>query len=108
MEQITSTYDSNEDAWVSSVITIDLDIFLKIVLKEKGKVLIRQIDENIDVAPRVPIERHKDCDTFEFRVSVSTDIAKIQIFTSVEPKYISYANISQRHLLGHQSATNED
>lgn len=108
MEKINATYDSEEQAWVTPVITIDRDIFLKIDLKEKGKVVMRQIDESAGVAPRVPIDKHKDHDTFEFRVSVSTEIINIQIFTSVEPKEISYANISQRHLLGYQGTSNED
>lgn len=92
MENITATYDANELAWVSPKLTLHRDIFLKIVLKEKGKVVIRQSDDKGNF-PRVPIKRHKDTDTFEFRLSVIPDTVQIQIFTSTEPKEIKYVYV---------------
>lgn len=92
MEYISTNYDEEELAWVSPKMTLNQDIFLKITLKEKGKVLIRQFGNN-DEQPRIPIKAHKDLDSFEFRISVSHDSSTIQIFTSTEPKEIKYAYI---------------
>lgn len=92
MENVSATYDANELAWVTPILTLQRDIFLKIDLKEKGKVVIRQSDAKGNF-PRIPIERHKDTQSFEFRLSVIPDSVKIQIFTSVEPKEIKYAYV---------------
>lgn len=92
MDSITSTYDANELAWVTPILTLQRDIFLRIDLKEKGKVVIRQSDGKGNF-PRIPIERHKDTQSFEFRISVIPDTVQIQIFTSTEPKSIRYAYI---------------
>lgn len=92
MENIQATYDANELAWVTPILTLHRDIFLKIDLKEKGKVVIRQSDDKGNF-PRIPIRRHKDTQSFEFRISVIPDTVKIQIFTSTEPKEIKYAYI---------------
>lgn len=92
MENIQATYDANELAWVTPILTLHRDIFLKIDLKEKGKVVIRQSDDKGNF-PRIPIRRHKDTQSFEFRISVITDTVQIQIFTSTEPKEIKYAYI---------------
>ena len=92
MEYISTNYDEEELAWVSPKMTLHQDIFLKITLKEKGKVLIRQFGNN-DEQPRIPIKAHKDIDSFEFRISVNSDSSIIQIFTSTEPKEIKYAYI---------------
>lgn len=92
MENIQATYDANELAWVTPILTLHRDIFLKIDLKEKGKVVIRQSDDKGNF-PRIPIRRHKDAQSFEFRISVIPDTVQIQIFTSTEPKEIKYAYI---------------
>lgn len=92
MENIQATYDANELAWVTPILTLHRDIFLKIDLKEKGKVVIRQSDDKGNF-PRIPIRRHKDTLSFEFRISVIPDTVQIQIFTSTEPKEIKYAYI---------------
>jgi len=92
MNTVTATYDANELAWVTPILTLQRDILLKINLKEKGKVVIRQSDDKGNF-PRVPIKRHKDTQSFEFRMSVIPDIVQIQIFTSTEPKEIKYAYI---------------
>lgn len=54
MENVTATYDANELAWVTPILTLRRDIFLRITLKEKGKVVIRQSDDKGNF-PRVPI-----------------------------------------------------
>ena len=92
MEYISTNYDAEELAWVSPKLTLHQDIFLKITLEEKGKVLIRQFGNN-DEQPRIPIKAHKDIDSFEFRISVNPDSSIIQIFASTEPKEIKYAYI---------------
>ena len=92
MENVQATYDANELAWVTPILTLHRDIFLKIDLKEKGKVIIRQSDDKGNF-PRIPIHRHKDTQSFEFRISVIPDTVQIQIFTSTEPKEIKYAYI---------------
>lgn len=45
MENVTATYDANELAWVTPILTLRRDIFLRITLREKGKVVIRQSDD---------------------------------------------------------------
>lgn len=92
MENVTATYDANELAWVTPILTLHRDIFLRITLRKKGKVVIRQSDDKGNF-PRVPIRRHKDTKSFEFRISVIPDTVQIQIFTSTEPKEIKYAYI---------------
>lgn len=92
MENFAVTYDPNELAWVTPILTLTRGIFLKIDLKEKGKVVIRQSDSK-GVFLRVPIRRHKDTLSFEFRISVIPKSVRIQIFTSTEPKEIKYAYI---------------
>lgn len=92
MENVTATYDANELAWVTPILTLHRDIFLRITLRKKGKVVIRQSDDKGNF-PRVPIRRHKDTQSFEFRISVIPDTVQIQIFTSTEPKEIKYAYI---------------
>ena len=92
MENITATYDANELAWVTTILTLRRDILLRITLREKGKVVISQLDDKGNF-PRVPIRRHKDTKSFEFRISVLPDTVQIQIFTSTETKEIKYAYI---------------
>ena len=92
MEYVSTNYNEEELAWVTPILTLRRDIFLKITLREKGKVVIRQSDDKGNF-PRVPIRRHKDTQSFEFRISVIPDTVQIQIFTSTEPKEIKYAYI---------------
>lgn len=92
MENVTATYDANELAWVTPILTLRRDIFLKITLRKKGKVVIRQSDDKGNF-PRIPIRRHKDTQSFESRISIIPDNVQIQIFTSTEPKEIKYAYI---------------
>lgn len=92
METVTSTYDTDEQAWITPIITLSRDIYLRIELKSAGKVIIRQSDGKGNF-PRMPIKRHKDTTSFEFRISVIPSEAQIQIFISTEPKEIRYAYI---------------
>lgn len=92
MENVTASYDANELAWVTPILTLRRDIFLSITLRKKGKVVIRQSDDKGNFH-RIPIRRHKDTQFFEFRISVIPDTVQIQIFTSSEPKEIKYAYI---------------
>lgn len=92
MENVTATYDANELAWVTPILNLRRDIFLRITLREKGKVVIRQSDDKGNF-PRIPIRLHKDTQFFEFRISIIPDTVQIQIFTSTEPKEIKYAYI---------------
>jgi hypothetical protein len=92
MEYIETTYEEDELAWVSPVITIHRDIYLMVTLKKKGKLVIRQ-DAGDGEMVRVPIKQHKDTVQFFLRMQVNPDTVKLQIFTSTEPKEIKYAYI---------------
>lgn len=92
MEYVSTNYNEEERAWVSSEITLHRDIYLMITLKRPGKLVIRQ-DKGDGKKPRVPIRAHKNMDKFHIRLRVIPETAKIQIFTSSEPKEIKYAYI---------------
>lgn len=92
MEYVSTNYNEEELAWVSPEITLHRDIHLMITLKRPGKLVIRQ-DKGDGKKPRVPIRAHKNMDKFHIRLRVIPETAKIQIFTSSEPKEIKYAYI---------------
>ena len=92
MEYVSTNYNEEELAWVSPEITTHRDIYLMITLKRPGKLVIRQ-DKGDGKKPRVPIRAHKNMDKFHIRLMVIPETAKIQIFTSSEPKEIKYAYI---------------
>ena len=92
MEYVSTNYSEEELAWVSPEITLHRDIYLMITLKRPGKLVIRQ-DNGDGKKPRVPIRAHKNMDKFHIRLRVIPETAKIQIFTSSEPKEIKYAYI---------------
>ena len=92
MEYVSTNYNDEELAWVSPEITLHCDIYLMITLKRPGKLVIRQ-DKGDGKKPRVPIRAHKNMDKFHIRLRVIPETAKIQIFTSSEPKEIKYAYI---------------
>lgn len=92
MEKITATYNKDEGAWVTPIITIQRNIYLMVSLKQRGKLIIRQ-DSGDGAMPRVPISQHKSSLEFNLRMRVIPDTVKIQIFTSTEPKEIKYAYI---------------
>lgn len=92
MEYVSTNYNEEERAWVSPEITLHRDIYLMITLKRPGKLVIRQ-DKGDGKKPRVPIRVHKKMDKFHIRLRVIPETAKIQIFTSSEPKEIKYAYI---------------
>lgn len=92
MEYVSTNYNEEELAWVSPEMTLHRDIYLMITLKRPGKLVIRQ-DKGDGKNPRVPIRAHKNMDKFHIRLRVIPETAKIQIFTSSEPKEIKYAYI---------------
>ena len=92
MEYVSTNYNEEERAWVSPEITLHRDIYLMITLKRPGKLVIRQ-DKGDGKKHRVPIRAHKNMDKFHIRLRVIPETAKIQIFTSSEPKEIKYAYI---------------
>ena len=92
MEYVSTNYNEEERAWVSPEITLHRDIYLMITLKRPGKLVIRQ-DKGDGKKPRAPIRSHKNMDKFHIRLRVIPETAKIQIFTSSEPKEIKYAYI---------------
>lgn len=92
MEYVSTNYNEEERAWVSPEITLHRDIYLMITLKRQGKLVIRQ-DKGDGKKPRVPIRAHKNMGKFHVRLRVIPETAKIQIFTSSEPKEIKYAYI---------------
>lgn len=106
MIEIKMTYSNKELAWVSQQITIDRDIYLTVVLKKPGKVVLRQKDDR-GKFPRVPIKRHTDTRCFSFRMQVALPPSTIQIFTSTKPKEIKYAYISTRREVGNESTSSE-
>jgi hypothetical protein len=92
MEIVTATYDATEQAWVSPVLELKRDIYLMIILKRPGKLVIRQrVSDGSN--PRVPIRRHKDTTSFKLRLTIIPESVGLQIFTSTEPKEIKYAYI---------------
>lgn len=92
MEYVSTNYNEEELAWVSPEITLHRDIYLMIMLKHPGKLIIRQ-DKGDGKKPRVPIRAHKNTNKFHLRMRVVPETVKIQIFTSSEPKEIKYAYI---------------
>lgn len=92
MEYVSTNYNEEERAWVSPEIILHRDIYLMITLKRPDKLVIRQ-DKGDGKKPRVPIRAHKNMDKFHIRLRVIPETAKIQIFTSSEPKEIKYAYI---------------
>ena len=92
MEYVSTNYNEEERAWVSPEITLNRDIYLMITMKRPGKLVIRQ-DKGDGKKPRVPIRAHNNMDKFHIRLRVIPETAKIQIFTSSEPKEIKYAYI---------------
>lgn len=92
MEYILANYSEEELAWVSPEITLHRDIYLMITLKVPGKIVVRQ-DVGDGKKPRAPILSHRNAKDFNLRLFVRPKTVKIQIFTSVEPKEIKYANI---------------
>ena len=92
MEYVSTNYNEEERAWLSPEITLHRDIYLMITLKRPGKLVIRQ-DKGDGKNPRAPIRAHKNMDKFHIRLKVIPETAKIQIFTSSEPKEIKYAYI---------------
>ena len=89
MENISATYNASELAWATPILTLHRDVYVRVELQTRGKVVIRQSDGKGHF-PRTPIRRHKDTRSFAFRISVIPDTVQIQIFTSVEPKSIQY------------------
>lgn len=92
MEYVSTNYNEEELAWISSEITLHRDIYLMITFKHPGKLVIRQ-DKGDGKKPRVPIRAHKNTNKFYLRMRVIPETVKIQIFTSSEPKEIKYAYI---------------
>ena len=92
MEYVSTNYSEEELAWVSTEITLQRDIYLMIMLKRPGKLIIRQ-DIGDGKKPRAPIQAHKNMDKFYLRMRIIPENVKIQIFTSSEPKEIKYAYI---------------
>ena len=92
MEYVNTSYSEEELAWVSPEITLHRDIYLMVILKEPGKLIIRQ-DGGDGKKPRAPIRRYKNSKEFLLRTRVMPETVKIQIFTSTEPKEIKYAYI---------------
>lgn len=92
METVTSTFNEDENAWITDEVSLRRDIYLVVLLEQRGKLLIRQQTTNGDWL-RVPLKRHKDFDNFSVRISVHPDIVKIKIYTSTKPKEIKYAYI---------------
>ena len=92
MEYVSTNYSEEELAWVSPEITLQRDIYLMIMLKRPGKLVIRQ-DNGDGKKPMVPLRAHKNMDKFYIRMRIIQENVKIQIFTSSEPKEIKYAYI---------------
>jgi len=91
MRTITYTYSASDDAWVSEKLTLTSDVVIKIVLSEKGKVVIKKQNEEGTPAPKIFITK----DYTEFLVTVNgwSKDKIIQVFTSTEPNYMGYAKI---------------
>lgn len=90
MTTVNGEWSDKENAWVSEVLKPDGDIWLTTELPQSGFVIIRQIDHETGRAPKC-YQSHEG-KTFKARISYCKE-NDIQVFTSVEPTAIKYANI---------------
>lgn len=92
MENLATTFDANEQAWVSDELSLNRNIYLTINLFKAGKVVIRQ-NCGDGIWYRIPIRKHRDTSKFNIRIKVPCASFKIKIFASTQPKEIKYAYI---------------
>lgn len=92
MKKIFTAFDNKEQAWASDEVSLDRNVYLTISLTKAGKVVIRQ---NCGDGKwyRMPIKKHNDTKEFCVRLQIPISGFKIKIFTSTQPKDISYAYI---------------
>lgn len=90
MVTVNGSWSDSENAWVSEVMEPTGDIWVEVELPSKGYVVIRQIDRETKKAPKCYQSQFGE----EFRLRVFyCDANNIQIFTSLTPKRIEYANV---------------
>lgn len=90
MITVNGEWSEEENAWVSEKLSPNGDIYLVVELPSYGYVIVRQIDKETGKAPKC-YQSHEG-KKFKFRLLYS-DKNDIQIFTSVTPSKIEYANI---------------
>lgn len=91
MEQINLAYDEEENAWCSEKIALDCDMFLRVVFNEHGKVVITKQNEVGGPAPKMFISN--EAEEVQLTLKGHTTDKIIQIFTSVEPKFVEYITL---------------
>lgn len=90
MTTVNGEWSESENAWVSERLEPKGDIYLSVQLPSYGYVIVRQIDKETGKAPKC--YQSKEGKAFKVRISYC-EKNDIQIFTSVTPGKIEYANI---------------
>lgn len=90
MTTVNGEWSDEENAWVSERLEPKGDIYLSVQLPSYGYVIVRQIDKETGKAPKC--YQSKEGKKFKLRLLYS-EKNDIQIFTSVTPSVIKYANI---------------
>lgn len=90
MTTVSGAWSEEENAWVSERLSPKGDIYLTVQLPSYGYVTARQRDKATGKAPRC--YQSKEGKAFKLRIGHSEQ-SDIQIFTSVTPSVIKYANI---------------
>lgn len=90
MTTVNGVWSEKENAWVSEVLKPKGDIWLIVSLPKNGYVIVRQTDHETGKAPKC-YQSHEG-KTFKVRITCC-DENDLQVFTSVTPDKIEYANI---------------
>lgn len=90
MKTVNGEYSEKENAWVSEKLNPTGDIWLECKLPDYGYLIIRQTDPETGKSPKV----YQSWERKEFKLRIFANLGyDIQIFTSITPKEIKYANI---------------
>lgn len=90
MTTVKGEYSEKENGWVSELLKPTGDIWLECTLPDLGYMVIRQTDPRTGETPKI----YQSCEQKKFKVTVYYNPGyPIQIFTSLTPKEIKYANI---------------
>ncbi len=84
-------YLSEECAWGSKKIALDCSIFIEILFKEHGKIIIQKQNEPDGPAPKIYIS--KETQGADITLRGHPDNKIIQIFTSAKPQRAVYTKL---------------
>lgn len=89
---IDMSYSKEELAWVSTELVLLHNIHLVVNLIAPGKIVIKQHEDN-ERWIRTPVKKHKNATSFHVDLIVPSVGFRIKIYSSTQPKNISYAYI---------------